>query len=87
MSDKPHNLHLTVVVATVPTKVSVKDNDHARELMREALREVGKRHEELDDWFLRTADGREIKPNEKLRDAGIVDGMTLYLTKDAGGGG
>jgi hypothetical protein len=55
--------------------------------MREALREAGKRHEELDDWFLRTVEGREIKPNEKLRGAGIVDGMTLYLTKDAGGGG
>jgi hypothetical protein len=82
----PNLLTVNVVVATMPVPVTVNRNQRVHELIKEALRVAEKKHEDVSTWFLRS-DAREYRADEKIGEAGIVDGMTLFLTKDAGGGG
>lgn len=80
------NFDITVVVASLPVTVQVNSHQPVHELMTKALNEAGKHGEDLSAWFLRAGD-HEFDPNKKISDEHIVAGMTLYLTKDAGGGG
>ena len=83
----PHQITVTVVVATMPVVVNINNNQHVAQLIRDALHEAGKPSDKTDGWFLKAEQGQEFQPDQKISDAGIVNGMTLYLTQDAGGGG
>lgn len=85
MSD--NNLTLNVVVSGQPTAVRVNRNQSIEHLIKEALKESGNKGQPSQDWELRTTDGILIEQALRIDAAGLVDGMTLYLSPRAGAGG
>lgn len=82
------NIDLTVVVNGDDQSVTVNLNQKVESLMREALRKVGINNPDLSEWHLRFEEGGPvIGADQKVADAGISNGMTLYLDPDEGGGG
>lgn len=53
-----------------------------------AMRKALKNHEgrRFEDWIV-TFNGKQIDPNQKVKDLGLSDGDTLKLTLKDGGGG
>jgi hypothetical protein len=83
-----HKVTVTVVVSGAPQTVTVGHNQKVEHLIKEALKEAGIHHPKLEEWTLRFAkDGAVIDPAAQVDDAGITDGMTLFLDPDEGGGG
>jgi len=80
---------VTVVVAGgSPETVTVKESQKVEHLIKEALKEAGIKHPDLAEWKLRAIEGGPaIDPQEKVKKAGIVEGQTLYLDPEEGGGG
>jgi hypothetical protein len=78
---------VTVVVSSAPVEVTINHDARVEHLIRDALKEAHQKHPDLAEWQLRSDGGQEYKPDERLAAVGIVDGVTLYLNKDAGGGG
>jgi WXG100 protein secretion system (Wss), protein YukD len=76
-----------VVVSSVPVEVEIEHDARVEHLIEKALKEADQKHPDLVDWKLRSEGGEEYAPDQKLAAAGIVDGVTLFLNKDAGGGG
>jgi hypothetical protein len=89
MTHKPHGITVTVVVSTVSVSVTIKSDQSVEKLMKEALKEAGQHpHGDVSGWVLRSATGdHEFSPAQTIAEAGIVEGATLFLNKDAGGGG
>lgn len=87
MPPNKKNIDVTVVVNGVPTKVEVNVQQKVRNLVREALREAGQKHEDSDNWELKTKDGALLNQELRISEAGITDGVTLFLSLAAGGGG
>jgi putative metal binding uncharacterized protein/uncharacterized protein DUF2604 len=82
------NITVTVVVSGAPQSVTVNAHQKAEQLMREALKEAGILDADLSRWHLRLQDGGEpIPPSDRIADVGIVDGATLFLDPEEGGGG
>jgi hypothetical protein len=85
---KESTIRLTVVVSGSPESISIKDHHTVADLMRKALHKAKLPDDDLAGWSLRFAEGGEpIPPEEKIAKAGITDGATLFLNRDAGGGG
>jgi hypothetical protein len=83
-----HKLNLTVVVSGSPERISINDRNTVADLMRKSLHKAKIPNEDLAGWSLRFAEGGEaIPPQEKIANTGIIDGATLFLNRDAGGGG
>jgi hypothetical protein len=55
--------------------------------VRESLNKTGNQGQPPSDWELRTSDGALIEQTLTIEAAGLVDGMTLYLSPRAGAGG
>jgi hypothetical protein len=85
-SDKG-NITLQVVVSGQSTSVKVNLRQPVENLVKEALRESGNKGQAPSEWELRTSDGRLIDQNVEVGAAGIVEGMTLFLSPRAGAGG
>lgn len=84
----PQNIEVTVVVSGAPLKVSENLHQKVEHLIREALREAGIPHPNLQDWTLRSAGGgAAIDPDLRIGEAGITHGATVFLDPDEGGGG
>lgn len=82
------NVTVTVVVGGKPVPVTVNGNQKVEHLIKEALHEAGQKGANPADWNLRTAEGHEFSNrDQKISDAGIVSGVTLYLDPAEGGGG
>lgn len=77
---------LTVVVSGEDVEVKVKTDEPVHELVREALRESGNAGQPPDKWVLKGDEG-VINQDQTVAEAGIVAGMRLSLTPDAGEGG
>jgi hypothetical protein len=83
-----NNVTLTVVVSGAPQSVRINLHQKVADLMREALREAGVGHGDLAGWSLRFASGGDaISPDARIAESGISAGETLFLDRDAGGGG
>lgn len=83
-----HKVTVTVVVSGARLSVTVNAHQKVAQLIREALKEAGIPHPKVGDWTLRFADGgAAIDPDLQIEEAGIVDGATLFLDPDEGGGG
>lgn len=83
-----NHITLTVVVAGAPQTVTVNAHQMVAELMRKALHAAGIDGSDLAGWSLRSAAGGEaISPQVRIAEAGISAGATLFLDRDAGGGG
>ena len=85
--DNPNQVSVTVVVSGEDVAVTVNPHQKVAELVREALRESGNQGQPLENWVLKTADGSSIDFNQRIGDAGITEGMKLFLNPKAGEGG
>lgn len=81
------NITLTVIVSGQPVSIMVNPHQKVEHLIREALNESGNKGQAPSEWELRTADGMLIDDGATIEDAGIVAGVTLYLSPKAGAGG
>jgi len=81
------NITVIVVVSGQPTSLKVNVHQKIDHLVREALNKTGNKGQPPSDWELRTSDGALIEQTLTIDAAGLVDGMTLYLSPRAGAGG
>ena len=87
MPQSESHITVKVIVSGQPTSVTVNSHQKVEQLVREALNQTGNKGQPPADWELRTADGVLIEQNLTIEAAGIVGGMTLYLSPRAGAGG
>lgn len=81
------NITVSVVVSGQATTIKVNVGQTAEHLVKEALRESGNKGQPASEWELRSADGRLIDQSVEISAAGVVNGMTLFLSPRAGVGG
>jgi hypothetical protein len=86
MSKSP-NIDVQIVVSGQTITIRTNLNQTVEHLVREALKESGNRGQPADQWELRTSDGALVDQSIKVEAAGIVGGVTLYLSPRAGAGG
>jgi Protein of Unknown function (DUF2604) len=82
-----HNSTLVIVVSGQPTTIRVNPHQTVEHLVHEALQESGNKGQPPSEWELRRSDGGLIEQGLRIDNAGITDGMTLYLSPRAGAGG
>jgi len=87
MPASDQNINVKIVVSGQETTVKVNVHQRVENLVREALNQTGNQGQAPDEWELRTADGALIDLSVRIADAGIVEGMRLYLSPRAGAGG
>lgn len=87
MATMDNHLDLVVVVSGVPRAVRANAHEPLRNVVRDVLRDSGDAGRNIDDFELRTEDGRLLDLATKLLDAGVKDGDTLFLNPRAGAGG
>ena len=81
------NINVIVVVSGQPISLKVNVHQKIDHLVREALNKTGNKGQPPADWELRTSDGALIEQTVAIDTAGLVEGMTLYLSPRAGAGG
>lgn len=84
---KSENITVQVVVSGQPTTVKANVHQLVEQLVKDALRESGNKGQPPSEWELRTSDGKLIDQSLTVAAAGLVDGMTLFLSPRAGAGG
>ncbi len=85
---KPDNrIQLIVVVSGVAHPGEVNVHEPLQNLVRDVLRASGDAGRSIEEYELRTEDGRLLDLGVKGSDAGLNDGDTLYLNPMAGAGG
>lgn len=79
---------ITIIVVVSGEDVAVTVNTHQKvaQLVREALNESGNQGQPVENWILKS-DAGAIDFEQRIADAGITDGMKLYLNPKAGEGG
>jgi hypothetical protein len=87
MSPSSQNLTVVVVVSGQPTSVKTNVHQTIEKLVAEALKETGNKGQPPSEWELRRADGGLIEQTLTIEAAGVIEGMTLYLSPRAGAGG
>ena len=87
MPQSDPNITITVVVSGQPTSLKVNTHQKVDHLVREALNQTGNKGQPPSDWELRSSDGALIEQTLTIEAAGLVAGMTLYLSPRAGAGG
>ena len=82
-----NQIDLTVVVSGQPQPIRVNPNQTVEHLVHEALQRSGNHGQPPSAWELRTDAGALIDQSLRVRQAGLVYGMTLFLNPQAGVGG
>lgn len=85
---QPNNhVDLIIVVSGRPEPVRVNPKQKITQLVREALNQTGNHGQPPESWELRTEDGTVLDQDQTVEHAGLQDGMTLFLSPQAGAGG
>lgn len=84
---KSENMIVQIVVSGQPAGIKTNINQLVEHLVKEALKESGNKGQPPSEWELRTSDGTLLDQTLKIGAAGIVEGMTLFLSPRAGAGG
>lgn len=85
--NQERQISVTVVVSGQSERVRVNSNQKLEHLVKEALRETGNQGQGPSDWELRLENGTLLDQQQRAGEAGVVDGMTLFLSPKAGAGG
>lgn len=80
-------IDLIVVVSGQPQPVRVNPNQTVEHLVHEALQRSGNKGQPPSAWELRTEAGGLIDQSLRVGQAGLAEGMTLFLNPQAGVGG
>lgn len=81
------HIQLVVVVSGQPFPESVNPNERLEILVRKALNDSDNQGQPPGDWELRLEDGTLLNQEQRAGDAGLRDGMTVFLNPRAGAGG
>lgn len=85
---KGNHFTVTVIVSGAPQTIVVNPKQQVEQLIKESLRSAGIKQPDLSEWKLRFAEGGQaIDPDQKIENAGIGNGATLFLDPEEGGGG
>lgn len=84
---KKENIDVHIVVSGQATTIQVNLHQPVEHLVKEALKASGNKGQPPSEWELRTTDGTLIDQALTVSAAGILDGMTLFLSPRAGAGG
>ncbi len=88
MAAKQDNkIELSVVVSGQPVEVDVNPHQRIEHLIKEALRRSGNVGRQDEDWELKREDGSLLDPQTTVGDAGLADGVRLFLSPRAAAGG
>lgn len=87
MAKSDNRVQLIVVISGVPRPAEVNVHEPLQNLVRDVLRDSGDAGRSLEDFELRSEDGRLFDLKSKASDVGIRDGDTLFLNPRAGAGG
>jgi len=78
---------LTVVVSGQAVQVTINHKKLVQDLVEKALKESGNHGQAPDQWELRSESGELIDQSIQVDQAGIHDGITLFLNPKTGAGG
>ena len=81
------NVEITVVVSGQPEHLKINVHERLEQVVHEALQKTSNKGQAPSDWELRTEDGRLLDQSSTVADAGVVTGMTLFLSPKAGAAG
>jgi hypothetical protein len=81
------NIDVTVVVSGQPERLKVNIHQPLEHLVHEALQKSGNEGQAPSEWELRTEDGTLLEQSTAIANAGLQDGVTLFLSPKAGAGG
>jgi Protein of Unknown function (DUF2604) len=87
MSPSSQNLTVAIVVSGQPTSVKTNVHQTIEKLVSEALKDTGNPGQPPSEWELRRSDGGLVEQTLTVEAAGLIEGMTLYLSPRAGAGG
>lgn len=87
MPKTDNHLDLVVVVSGVPRAVQANAHEPLRNVVRDVLRDSGNAGRNIEEFELRTEDGRLLEVATNALEAGLKDGDTLFLNPRAGAGG
>jgi len=80
-----HNkITLTVVVSGEGTSVDTNVNATLTSVAEKALEQVGSKETDLSKWKLTNSNKQQLGFNQKVGEAGLADGATIYLDLKAG---
>ena len=75
---------LTVVVSGTPTEVETNLNAPLSEVAKKAINQVGSKEKDLDKWKLTDSNKNELSFDQKVGEAGLQNGSTVFLDQRAG---
>jgi hypothetical protein len=81
------NIEVIVVVSGQPERIRINLHQTLEHLVREALQRSGNEGQSPSDWELRREDGTLLDQGQRVGEAGITEGTTLFLSPKAGAGG
>jgi hypothetical protein len=81
------SIDVTVVVSGQSERLKVNVHKTLGHLGHEALQKTGNQGPAVSDWELRTEAGALLDQSITVAAAGLVEGVTLFLSPKAGGGG
>ena len=87
MSQSSQNLTVVVVVSGQPPSLKTNVHQSIEKLVTEALKDTGNKGQPSSEWELRRLDGGLVEQTLTVEAAGLIEGMTLYLSPRAGAGG
>jgi hypothetical protein len=87
MASHENRIEVVVVVSGVPRAAEINAHEPLRNLVRDVLKASGDAGRAIEDFELRTEDGRLLDLAAKAADVGLHSGVTLFLNPRAGAGG
>jgi hypothetical protein len=81
------DIDVTVVVSGQPVRVKVNVHQTVEHLIHEALQQSGNKGQAPSEWELRREDGTLLNQSARVAEAGLLEGVTLFLNPRAGAGG
>ncbi len=84
---KDKKIELIIVVSGEETVVDINPSQKVEHAIREALRLSGNEGRPTEEWELKREDGTIISPDVRAEEAGLHDGMRLFLSPVASAGG
>lgn len=79
-----NKITLTVVVSGEGTSVDTNLNATLTSVAEKALEQVGSKEKDLSKWKLTNSSKQQLGFNQKVGEAGLKDGDTIYLDLKAG---
>lgn len=82
-----HKFTLTIVVSGHPLTEDFPSNQRLEQIVGRVLKQTNNTGQDPSSWELRDSNGNVLNLNLTAAEAGLHDGVTLFLNPRAGAGG